>query len=49
MLQVGDVFPDFLAGDIGQKFTILVAIEISKKIADASDNDLDGTGAVAFG
>jgi hypothetical protein len=49
MLQVGDVFPDFLAGDIGQKFTILVAIEIFKKIADASDNDLDGIGAVAFG
>jgi hypothetical protein len=49
VLQVGDVFPDFLASDIGQKFTVFVAIKVFLKIVDASDHDLDGIGAVAFG
>jgi hypothetical protein len=49
VLQVGDVFPDFQAGDIGQKSAVLVVLEVFLKIVDASDNNLDGIGAVAFG
>ena len=49
VLQVEDVFPDFLAGNISQKFTILVAAKVSEKIVNASDHDLDSISAVAFG
>jgi hypothetical protein len=49
MLQEEGEFPDFLPGHLGQKFAVLVAIEIPGKIVDTSDDHHNGICTIAFG
>jgi hypothetical protein len=49
LLQVEDIFPDFLASDFGQRFVAMLAVEEFLKIVNTTGNNLDSPGANSFG